>query len=246
MTDAAIKLSKVDGQGNVTRAGLAVPSADFQFWLPLLWQAGGTFVSDDGNAPLFNSPEGLAAGTFYLNLYQRVRSLGKLPGGGIVQGTYVMQYGNATLARQAIQGDPALAASIWVAPPMKRQQQAAATYTDWLAISTQSKHPKEAFALIRWLVRPDNLVAYNETFFFVPPRRATVSSDYVRQNLSLSQMIERVMPFAQAYPSFNASNRFVFAEAWRKAENQQSTPQQALNDFARGFVPLTQARGAGK
>ncbi|HET7559258.1 MAG TPA: ABC transporter substrate-binding protein [Limnochordia bacterium] len=239
--NTAVKLTQSDGQGKSSQEGLYVPAADFQFWLPLLWQNGGTFVSDDGSEPRFNTTEGLEAADYYLNLYKRMHNFGSPSKGGFAAGGYAMQYASSSLARSTIKAQPDLADAVKVAPPMKQKAQVAAAYTDWLAIASKSKHPELAFDFIKLVTEPQNLIDYNQTMFFIPPRRAVISSAYVRDNPAISGMINLVMPYAKAYPSYNGTNNKRFNAAWQKVSDGTSTPQQALEETVAGFLPLTTA-----
>lgn len=237
------KLTRADGQGNVSRLAAFIPSVDFHFWVQLLGQAGTSFVSEDGNQPRFNSPEGLEASNYYLDLYLLSRSFGTVASGAsFITGGYAMQYGSAAwFLPQARRGNPSIIPYVEVAPPLRHRQQVGIIYTDWLAISTQSKHPEEAFELIKWLVQPDYLTEYNKSFFSIPPRRATISSPYVQGTPILSQVMERVVPHTISWPSHETQNQYLFADTWTKVAEQKITPQQAVEDLARAFIPITAA-----
>jgi len=68
LTATAKKLSKFDGQGNLVQAGLAMqPTGQGHNWLRdvLIRQFGGTPYSPDGRKVTYNTPEGVAALTWY-------------------------------------------------------------------------------------------------------------------------------------------------------------------------------------
>ncbi|HUZ18742.1 MAG TPA: extracellular solute-binding protein [Spirochaetia bacterium] len=67
----AKKMSKYDAQGNLTQAGMAMqPSGQGHVWIRevLFRQFGATPYSDDGRKVLYDSPQGVAALTWYTDL----------------------------------------------------------------------------------------------------------------------------------------------------------------------------------
>lgn len=240
--DAATRLTRVDAQGVTNQLGLLVPSDgsfSFQFWLPFLLQAGGRLLGDDGS-PAFNSPEGIEAIEYHLSLYDATigrGSLGGLPT-TLEGGRLAIAYSNPGGPIKLDRDDPLFTGLIGVSPPMRHRDQIAAFYTDWLAVSTTTKHPDETMELVRWLTNRTNLVAYNATFPAVPVRRSSLQSPYVQSSPLMFQVMTKVMPYVNAYPSFNSGNLTVFSQVMEAMVARRLPPEQGLLDFARRFIPI--------
>lgn len=235
---AAVRLSKVDQDGNTLSLGMSVPWANWDFWMTLLWQAGGELLSDDGNEALWNTPAGLASLEYYLELYNRVAAFGSAPAGGLATGAYAMYYGATRGASELVRTEPALDGLVRVGPPMKGVRQATAVYTDWVLISSQTKHPDEAWEFVKWLSDVDNLALYNETLQYIPPRKSAISLSYISENYYIQQAIEKVMPYGVVNPAHSDEFSPMMTNQIQRLFRGEISPQQMLDDAERAFVPL--------
>lgn len=238
--EVARRLTKVDEDGTPLRWGFRVPVHDTAFWIPLLWQAGGELTTPDGNEPLFNTPEGVEAATFYWEFYKEQSFVGPLPSGGIARGAYAMEYASTKVAADAKINNPELRdEDIQVGYPMEYRQQATAIFTDSFFVSSQTQHPDAAWEFLKFFAETDNITAYNETLSFIPPRRSSLYSDYVRSNPHVMQSIERVMPYGIVNPAFSNGSAQALSNGLRRLFLEGWTPEAAIQAAAAQWVPLT-------
>ncbi len=199
---AAMKLSRVTGDGKPLRWGFNVLKANVDFWMSLTLQNGGQIVSHDGSQPLFATPEGEEAALWYYEFYQAQAAYGgALPAGGFANGAYVMEWANGKKVADTIIVNPQLEGDIRHGYPMKRKLQVAPTYTDSLFMAAETKHPDEAWEFLKFFGSAENLMKYNETLGYLPPRQDAMRSSFLAQYPHLKDTFERVMPYAVGRPT---------------------------------------------
>lgn len=208
-----------------------------QPFMPFLWQNGGRVLSEDGTEAVFNSPEGVEALTFMERLYGELvppgtATLPESPIPYFATGQLAMTWEGLDAAKSVYKYAPEHTDDIGVAFPTKRKDRKTAVFTDWLCITTQSKHPEEAFELIKFLTEKENLIAYDECFFFVPPRKACEDSDYIQENPVMKKIVQVLALTGKAIPHWPESGKLYDAASREiaKALVGKKTPQQALDD----------------
>ncbi len=155
----AKKLTKYDDKGNIVRSGFTVfSSLNKSPWLmavqfnDFLRQAGGRFFNPEGTAVVFNSPEGVKALQFLVDLL-RVDKV-DLPGAehdtstDLVQGKVAM----ITEGDWVIQQFQGKLEDVGVGKPPAGKMDACTTGGDVMLLSSKSKHPQEAAELMRYLL----------------------------------------------------------------------------------------------
>src|SRR5919202_4799888 len=146
---------------------------------------------DDNHRVIFNRPEYYAALEVLVERHSIVQPPGveALPPAAsnapyLVSGQYAGQYTNQGAIRNFVQNAPSDLPKLLVglpgipgggksrAPSGTTPKHYARVYPDWLAISPPSKSRDAAWKFITHLFEPEHLFGYDETMFYLPPRRS--------------------------------------------------------------------------
>ncbi|WP_283138435.1 extracellular solute-binding protein [Rhizohabitans arisaemae] len=243
---AAEKLTKREG-GKVTVSGLHMPGDNptsmSQAFATLLYQAGGSFLSPDGKAVAWNSPEGVSALEYLTGLYQGDKAVAtglgeKSASTGaqhpLVTGRAAMALVDDATLKTIHEADPGAAAKIGVLPPA--QKTAAASFGgagNGLFISAKTKLKTEAWDFISFMLKPENVKEYTVTVGGIPAR-ATVAGDPELAKLAYLQ------PFMAAASQFKGNPnvatwtqlRDALSKEIEKALRGTTPPKKALDDAA--------------
>jgi len=229
-------------EGPITQmAGMNLP-VTWQIFVEFLWENGGQIFSEDGRHSRLDSPEATEALQFYVDLYHkhRVCPTAGMPraGGGVpvfasqrAAMEIMNQFGIYNVKKYA----PELLPQVGVAPTPRRKQRVISVYTDWLAMSPQSKHKDLAWELMTFLMEPDNLAAYNSTLFFIPPRRSAVeAADFMRESAELQEFVRLMEEHGRALPAIPEwfEIRAGLQSAVSAAIYGTKTPSEALRDYS--------------
>ncbi|MGD0110266.1 MAG: ABC transporter substrate-binding protein [Armatimonadota bacterium] len=240
--------------GPVTEmAGMNLP-VSWQIFVEFLWENGGRIFSDDGRRSELNAPAAVEALQFYVDLYNKYHvcpTAGMPQIGGSVPvfaskkaAMEIMnQFGIYNITKYA----PELLPLVDVAPTPKRKQRVISVYTDWLAMSPQSRHKDLAWELMAFLTEPKNLAAYNATLFFIPPRRsAAKSADFMQRSPQLQEFVGLMDRYGRSLPAIPEwfEIRTGLQSAIEAAIYGSKTPRQALNDYSRELDALLAERTA--
>ncbi len=239
-------------RGPVTEvAGMNLP-VSWQIFVEFLWENGGQVFSEDGTRSTLDTPEAVEALRFYCDLYNKHRvcpTAGMPVAGGAVPvfasqraAMEIMnQFGIYNVRRYA----PELLAEVGIAPTPQRKQRVISVYTDWLAMSPQSKRKDLAWELMTFLMEPENLAAYNSTLFFIPPRRSAVkAAEFMQQNPQLQEFVSLMDRYGRSLPAIPEwfEIRTGLQSAISAAIYQTKTPEQALRDYSREMDGLLAER----
>jgi multiple sugar transport system substrate-binding protein len=162
---------------------LFAPEAQY-YWLPFLWQAGGTLLSKDGKTIAFNSPQGIQAADFYVGLrkYAPPDYLASNSWDGrtaFATGKVAMYEAGAWFGGEMAQSFPKIKGKWSVAPMPAGPARCATTIAgDSLVVTSQSKNKDAAWLWIEFLSRPDNLKLWTfgtPTATLLPPRQSLLS-----------------------------------------------------------------------
>jgi len=232
-------------------AGMNVP-VSWQIFVEFLWENGGEILSEDGTHSMLDSPEAVEALQFYVDLYRKYQvcpTAGMPVAGGQIPvfasqraAMEIMnQFGIYNVKKYA----PELLPNVGIAPTPLRKQRVISVYTDWLAMSPQSKHKDLAWELMTFLMEPENLAAYNSTLFFIPPRRSAVKvAGFMQQNPQLQQFVSLMDSYGRSLPAIPEwfEIRTGLQSAISAAIYQTKTPEQALRDYSRELDELLAER----
>ncbi len=158
--EAAKRLTKRDESGGIIQYG-AGPYPLFD----LIWQNGGRVLSEDGKRCLLDSPEAIEAIQFKADLIRKYR-VTPLPPEGEIAGVgsrrefftmgkmamHIEMYPAVSILRQTCKFD-------WdIAPlPSGKVRRGSMVVGSALAITTQSKHPQQAWEWIKWLTGAEGM-----------------------------------------------------------------------------------------
>lgn len=227
--DAARRIVRYDGD-KVTRIGISL-SADILVHGFLT--NGVNWFTEDSRKAGFNTPEGLETLEFWSQLARDMQYLGSNVDldGGFYEGAVGMLYGYVN-PLTASRIDPALLNDIGGPVVMERRKKAAFTYPDWVYLTSQSKHPEEAWEFMKWLTSAETLVELMKAVGHPTPRRSAYSNPYYdtpEGQVIRGHFMEATLPYGQAFEYWPDTNlRHVRAEAWPKLVNQEWSPQAAI------------------
>lgn len=250
MRDQAKQLTRRDGSGKLTTAGLDLLSQDpRQVFEPLLWAGGGQLFSSDMSKPAFNSAAGVAALQFMTDVIRTDKSedYGFTKSGDVaiplVQGRAAMMVGHNNVWLNIQQNAPELIKDNKLGTFVIRDVRPALFQGGTLAgMSAHSKHPAAAKALVQFLAGPDVSLAASEQRGNVPATKSAADSDYVRNDAFVKFALDNIdSAFSEGGVPAWLDIRDDFKTAIESALVGKKTPQQALNDLAGQAV---QAMGA--
>jgi len=234
MTDADAGVYGLGLAGSATAA-----ATDWDYW-PFLIQAGGK-VLDENNMAAFNSPEGVKALQFMVDLVNKYKvappgtassdidtlidlfvadKIGIFFDGpwyiGIMRGTYPD-------------------AEVTVAPMPRDVKQGSIAGGTAMCISSQSKHPDEAWKLIEYLTTDEALTGWAIAFAHFPPNKAAMEEDFIKNDPNFkAAAIQALHPdtiSANHYPETDRLNT-IMRTYLQAAYLKEMTPQEALDAAA--------------
>ncbi len=230
----AIKLTKRNGN-RVERAGLDVATANGQqMFATMLWQLNGDLWDDNGQ-PLFNTPDGVKALTFLVNLKNKYNTvipsdIQSLTGPVFMNGYAAMAYMQTQALPQLekVTGD-----KLGYALPTKEKSNTALVMGTFLAVSATVKNKEAATKFAEFLYSGDSMWDIYQGINFLPTRKS-LQAKFVKDSPEKNQIFLTAL---QNSRGFNKSP--VFAEAQKilslsleQAYYGKKTPKQALDDAA--------------
>jgi multiple sugar transport system substrate-binding protein len=241
LSQAAMKATKRDGDKFVISGFNARPIWQQYMWF--LFQNGGDVFTSDGQV-VVNSPEAVETLEYFSRLFNqdKVASKSSIAAptanvGAMAANLVAMQLGNQLTVRDFRQNNPSQANNLVVAEPIAKKQQVTTNWTDWLAISKQSKHADASWKFITFVADKDNLLKYNETMYFIPPRKSLRTAGYM-SDLQLQQFVTIMEKYGRSIntnPAALEVYQTVMQNAVDDAVYQKKTPKQALDDAARNI-----------
>ncbi len=227
-------------------------AVSWQVFVEFLWENGGQIFSADGRRSTVDSPEAVEALQFYVDLFNKHRvcpTAGMPVAGGSIpvfaSERAAMEINNQFGLYNVRKYAPELLRHVGIAPTPRRRKRVISVYTDWLAMSPQSRHKDLAWELMTFLMEAENLAAYNETLFFIPPRRSAVeAAQFMQDNPQLRQFVDLMDRYGRALPPIPEwfEIRTGLQSAVSAAIYQTKTPEQALRDYSRELDELLAER----
>lgn len=237
----AIKATRRDGDKFAISGFNARPIWQQYVWF--LFQNGGDVFSADGQVTV-NSPEAVEALEYFSRLFNqdRVASKSTIAAptanvGAMAANLVAMQLGNQLTVRDFRQNNPAQAGNLVVANPVGKKQQVTTNWTDWLAIARASKNPDAAWKFVQSIADRENLLKYNETMYFIPPRKSLRDSGYMADP-QLQQFVTIMETYGRTIntnPAALEVYQTIMQNAVDDAVYQKKTAKQALDDAARSI-----------
>ncbi len=226
--------------------GVAIFSTEAAYyWYPWLWQAGGDTLSSDGQDVVFNSPEGVKAAEFYVDLAKKYAPPDYLSSDSwngrvaFASGKVGMYIAGNWFAGQLLSEFPDIEGK-WASAPLPQGDAGCATTLagDSLVMLAGTEQRDAAWLWMEFLSRPDNMTTWTigeETTTLLPPRASLLQSDELSKN----------KPFLQGFADDMgcAVTSTVEQPKWPEVEeilNEKLgaamygdiTPEQALNQAA--------------
>jgi ABC-type glycerol-3-phosphate transport system substrate-binding protein len=253
------KLTKI-ADGALTQLGTNT-SADWSEFTELLLSVGGGLIVNGKTA--VNSPEGQLVAQFMQDRYQQITPTGTKPlpaaPSGITNfslGRQAISWGGANILSNVAQkakdslesvivGQPIKAGGVtYKAPDPSKVRPVALTFTDWLIIGAQSKHPDDAFNVLKVVLDGKNLLDYNQNFFFIPPRKSVASQGYMATT-GLQAVVKNLDSFGVAFPSLPESAQLStpLTKALADIVDKKVSVQDGLNGVAQVYDPVLQSSG---
>ncbi len=238
LRDYAVKLTQRK-DGRLTRAGLDVMTLDpRQMFEVFLFSNGGRLFSEDGTEPAFNSPEGVEALEYVVDLVrqEKVEDIGfsstdtdTYP---VINGRAAMMVGHNDIWVKVQEAAPEMADKL--VPFMIDGSEEAMFHGGTLVtVSSRSRNQEAAAALLEFLTGPEASLAANEQRGNVPARTDLLDSEYVQNNTMVQFAMENL---DKAYPEGGVPQwleiRGDFASAIDSALLGEKSAQQALDDLA--------------
>ncbi|MCA1648222.1 MAG: extracellular solute-binding protein [Chloroflexi bacterium] len=237
----ATKATRRDGDKFVVSGFNARPIWQQYMWF--LFQNGGDVLTADGQV-VVNSPEAVESLDYFSRLFNqdKVASKSSIAAptanvGAMAANLVAMQLGNQLTVRDVRQNNPTQAANLVVAEPISRKQQVTTNWTDWLAIAKQSKHADTAWKFIQFVADKDNLLKYNETMYFIPPRKSLRTAGYM-SDPQLQQFVTIMEKYGRSIntnPAALEVYQTIMQNAVDDAVYQKKSSKQALDDASRNI-----------
>lgn len=116
--------------------------------------------------------------------------------------------------------------------PPKDKERAVLLHADYFAISANTKHPDEAFELLKFFFRPDNLEKFSAAKGLTPPRKSLMMSDYAADNPAMLEIL-MAAPYGRTQPPMRDSTQFFTAtrEMLTPVLNAEIAPRAAAERF---------------
>jgi multiple sugar transport system substrate-binding protein len=241
LEQVAMKATMHDGDKLVISGFNARPIWQQYMWF--LFQNGGDVFSSDGQITV-NSPEAVEALDYFSRLFNqdKVASKSSIAAptanvGAMAANLVAMQLGNQLTVRDFRQNNPSQSSNLIVAEPTSKKQQVTTNWTDWLAIAKQSKHPDAAWNFIQFVADKDNLLKYNETMYFIPPRKSLRTAGYMADP-QLQQFVTIMEKYGRSISTNPAAlevYQTVMQNAVDDAVYQKKSAKQSLDDAAKNI-----------
>jgi multiple sugar transport system substrate-binding protein len=168
--------------------GVAMFSSEAAYyWYPWLWQAGGDLLSADGQNIEFDSPEGIEAAEFYVNLARNYAPPDYLASDSwngrvtFASGKAAMYIAGSWFAGNTISEFPDIEGK-WATAPLPQGPAGCATTLagDSLIVLEGTENADAAWLWIEFLSRPENMKTWtigSPTSTLLPPRQSILQSD---------------------------------------------------------------------
>lgn len=234
---AAKKLTKdVDGDGfpDIFGANFAQWQDGYYNWF---YQNGGSVIGPDGKSITFNTPEIVEAIRFIHklsrvdNVMANQKNQPKNVGGSLFAANRQAMIGpTGSFYIPQFRGEDYRQLDWDIAPlPMGRTgKRAAVAATSGWGVTVQSKHPEEAFRLVKYLCGPEGQAALAESALFVPARRS------VATNMDLMNPTGKPEHMRSVIHAVENDYAFVPPYTGRKWGEFQQYLNEKLNDFVFG------------
>jgi ABC-type glycerol-3-phosphate transport system substrate-binding protein len=241
LADYALKLTKRDQNGIVTRAGLDIPVTDsFVFPEPFMRQNGSPVIDEKRQKPAFNDANSAEALQYLADLYakkvsipfdfQKGDTFPFLTGRSAM--SFIVTAQIAKLRENSNFGD-----KIALAPVIKKKVKKAFSGYRLFTIGKNSKYKKESWELIKFLMSKEQMMK-RATDLKVPVVRKSLTKEYIELDPGFNQVImdyvengkgRAVVPWSSLYVKYAE-------QAYEECLSRKKTAKQALNDAQKALL----------
>ncbi len=210
--------------------------------LSFLWQNGGEVVDMARRVATWNSPAGVEALQFMVDLVHRYR-IAPLQGGnahleGRV-GMWIIPPGNISALGMSVGQQFA-----WATAELPRgKQQATSLGGHALVVMKTGRAQEQAWRFVHWFIQPANLAEYNAATTTAPAWRAVEQQPawqaYLREEPRMQPFV-RMLAYGRPTPKLATWQEItdILVDAREATVKQEKTPKDALDDAARQADPL--------
>lgn len=208
-------------------------------WTPFLWQAGGQEINSQQTEVLFNSEAGVKALTLWKNIFdeEQFSNFMMTHDVGFAAGSIAMimdgpwdlpEFREINKFQWGVTSLPA--------GPSKR-----ATYIsgESLAIFKGSKHPKEAWTFVKWILKPETQAFFSERSGYLPVRKSVLKlaeyQSFLEKHPHMKSFVDQ-LSIGQGRAAIDYHRVEInqsIAEAVEKAILGKTSPKDALDEAAR-------------
>jgi ABC-type glycerol-3-phosphate transport system substrate-binding protein len=119
----------------------------------------------------------------------------------LATGQVVIQYGHPGAHYAIVKTNaPDKAEFITVPNPPLKEKRVGTTNTDFLAVSTTTKHPDAVWEVLKAHMEPEALATYNEELGFVPPRISAAETAEFMKSPVMVAVMEHLAQYGTAWP----------------------------------------------
>ncbi|MEO0078043.1 MAG: ABC transporter substrate-binding protein [candidate division WOR-3 bacterium] len=244
--DAARKLTRRDEKGNVEVWG-AAGGTDIWIFGSMLFQKGGRFVSEEDGPAEFNSPLGVAALQFQVDMVLQDKTqntdVGRTPMDDFLVGRMACLTGSSTWRAPVVDKETF---PVGMAPIPIWDKPAAIVYGTNIGMFRQAKPEEKAAAwkFIKWFISPEQQVLWSLGTWYVPIHRRCLEDPRIKERL------DKTPGLRAAYGQMDCAvfeprglkwlaGRKALVEELEQAMLGAKTPKQALDDAAARYQGQT-------
>ena len=212
-------------------------------WMCLLWQNGGQELDPQRRVATWNSPAGVEALQFWVDLLHRHNVVAPTPPANPFQtgraGFWMLPVGSVSIVQRAVQ-----AQFEWATAPLPAgKQRASNAGGHTLAVLQTNRHHEQAWRFVHWFTSPQVVVEFNVQSVTFPPWQSA-------QQQPAWQRFTREQPWVRPFVDMLAYGRppvklttandvlRVLGEGIEDALNLKQPPRQALDAAARAAEPF--------
>ncbi len=237
--EAVNRLTKRDPAGNTEVWG-AAGGTDIWIFGSMLFQKGGRFVDKEDGRPEFNSPAGVAALQFQVDMVLKDRvqntDVGRTPMDDFLVGKIATLTGSSTWRAPVVKNETF---KVGMAPIPTWDRPAAIVYGTNIGMFRRAKSEEKAaaWAFIKWFISPEQQTKWSLGTWYVPIHRRCLNDPRIKERFASTPGLK------EAYAQMDCAvfeprglrwlaGRKALVEELEQAMLGAKTPKQALDDAA--------------